>query len=209
MLLNLAEFMEHDEKPLPIDIRTLGALARQCHAYAKALHYKEMEFQTSPHTAIEELIVINNKLGQREAAVGILKHAQQKYGVELKETWYEQLNANDKALEAYERRRRENPADIQAVLGKMRCLNAMGEYEKVSRISAEMWAEQPGGARPEPEQQETRKARPRAQAPPPPARPRAAASARPRAQRDASTPVLVCPRAATRSAAPARVAGSQ
>ena len=28
-----------------------------------------------------------------------------RYGVELKETWYEQLNANDKALEAYERRR--------------------------------------------------------------------------------------------------------
>ena len=79
VLLNLAEFMEHDEKPLPIDIRTLGALARKCHAYAKALHYKEMEFQTSPHTAIEELIVINNKLGQREAAVGILKHAQLKY----------------------------------------------------------------------------------------------------------------------------------
>ena len=27
MLLNLAEFMEHDEKPMPIDHRTLAALA--------------------------------------------------------------------------------------------------------------------------------------------------------------------------------------
>ena len=44
-LLNLAEFMEHDEKPLPIDIRALGALAANCQAYAKALHYKELEFQ--------------------------------------------------------------------------------------------------------------------------------------------------------------------
>jgi FKBP12-rapamycin complex-associated protein len=43
-LLNLAEFMEQDEKPLPIDIKTLGAYAAKCHAYAKALHYKEMEF---------------------------------------------------------------------------------------------------------------------------------------------------------------------
>lgn len=34
-LLNLAEFMEHDEKPLPVDIRTLGALAEKCRAYAK------------------------------------------------------------------------------------------------------------------------------------------------------------------------------
>ncbi len=39
-LLNLAEFMEHDEKTLPLDSRTLGALAEKCHAFAKALHYK-------------------------------------------------------------------------------------------------------------------------------------------------------------------------
>ena len=45
LLLNLAEFMEHDDKALPIDIRTLGSLAEKCHAYAKALHYKELEFQ--------------------------------------------------------------------------------------------------------------------------------------------------------------------
>jgi len=31
-LLNLAEFMEHDDKQLP--------LAEKCHAFAKALHYK-------------------------------------------------------------------------------------------------------------------------------------------------------------------------
>lgn len=49
-LLNLAEFMEHDEKALPLDYRTLGALAEKCHAFAKALHYKEIEFQTSPQT---------------------------------------------------------------------------------------------------------------------------------------------------------------
>ena len=43
-ILNLAEFMEHYDKPLPIDIRTLGNHAENCHAYAKALHYKELEF---------------------------------------------------------------------------------------------------------------------------------------------------------------------
>jgi hypothetical protein len=35
-LLNLAEFMEHDDKRLPLDTRTLGALAEKCHAFAKA-----------------------------------------------------------------------------------------------------------------------------------------------------------------------------
>eukprot|EP00959_Pyramimonas_sp_CCMP1952_P078524 1641067-Pyramimonas_sp.AAC.1 len=43
--------MEHDEKPLPVDIRTLGALAEKCRAYAKALHYKETEFQQQPVSA--------------------------------------------------------------------------------------------------------------------------------------------------------------
>jgi FKBP12-rapamycin complex-associated protein len=40
MLLNLAEFMEHDVEALPIDIKILAELAQKCHAYAKALHYK-------------------------------------------------------------------------------------------------------------------------------------------------------------------------
>jgi FKBP12-rapamycin complex-associated protein len=107
-----AEFMEHDEKPLPIDIRLLGALADkvllsnkqlysctalvlafilkvvlvyfihllmvnatfQCHAFAKALHYKEMEFEGSlskkmdanPVAVVETLIHINNQLHQHE-----------------------------------------------------------------------------------------------------------------------------------------------
>ncbi len=35
-----------------------------------------MEFQTSPQTAIEALIHINNQLRQPEAAVGVLDYAQ-------------------------------------------------------------------------------------------------------------------------------------
>uniref|UniRef100_A0A8D2QGQ8 Serine/threonine-protein kinase TOR n=1 Tax=Zonotrichia albicollis TaxID=44394 RepID=A0A8D2QGQ8_ZONAL len=49
-LLNLAEFMEHSDKgPLPLrddnGIVLLGERAAKCRAYAKALHYKELEFQ--------------------------------------------------------------------------------------------------------------------------------------------------------------------
>ena len=129
ILLNLAEFMEHDNKPLPVDvshslqqyqkktgknrrritaplppciffpssfthapkIRTLGALAEKCHAYAKALRYKETEFRSSPATCIEALISINNQLQQPEAAIGILLYAQQNHSIELKESWYEKL----------------------------------------------------------------------------------------------------------------------
>ena len=67
--------------------RTLGALAEKCHAYAKALHYKELEFQESSHTAVEALISINNQLRQPDAAVGILNVAQKELHMELKESW--------------------------------------------------------------------------------------------------------------------------
>ncbi|KAF2294310.1 hypothetical protein GH714_009143 [Hevea brasiliensis] len=104
-----AEFMEHDEKPLPIDIRLLGALAEKCHAFAKALHYKEMEFvgaqskktDANPVAVVEALIHINNQLHQHEAAVGILTYAQQHLDVKLKESWYEKLQRWDDALKAY------------------------------------------------------------------------------------------------------------
>jgi phosphatidylinositol kinase/protein kinase (PI-3 family) len=67
--------------------RTLGALAEKCHAYAKALHYKELEFQSSPHTAVEALISINNQLRQPDAAVGVLNVAQKDLHMDLKESW--------------------------------------------------------------------------------------------------------------------------
>ena len=41
--------MEHDDKALPIDIRTLAQHVQPvATAFAKALHYKEIEFKHSP-----------------------------------------------------------------------------------------------------------------------------------------------------------------
>ncbi len=64
--------------------RTLGALAEKCHAFAKALHYKEVEFAQTPETAVEALISINNQLRQPETAIGILAVAQNDLHMELK-----------------------------------------------------------------------------------------------------------------------------
>ena len=139
-LLNLAEFMEHDENPLPIDIRTLGGVAKQCHAYAKLLHYTELEFITSPGTATEELITVNTKLGQQEAAVGSLKVAQDQHGVTVETRWYERLNRYDEALAAYQERRGSNPMDKDATIGIMRCLTAMGDWRRLSEMSREVWS---------------------------------------------------------------------
>ncbi|KAF8034900.1 hypothetical protein BT93_C1046 [Corymbia citriodora subsp. variegata] len=149
-LLNLAEFMEHDEKPLPIDIRLLGALAEKFRAFAKALHYKEMEFEgarskkmdANPVAVVEALIHINNQLHQHEAAVGILTYAQQNLDVQLKESWYEKLQRWDDALKAYTLKASQASSPhlvLDATLGRMRCLAALARWEELNNICKEYW----------------------------------------------------------------------
>ena len=96
--------MQHDEKPLPVDIRTLGMIAERCRAYAKALHYKETEFISNPAACVEAIIAINNQLQLPEAAMGVLVYAQAHLRLEIKEGWYEKLGQWDNALEAYRRK---------------------------------------------------------------------------------------------------------
>jgi FKBP12-rapamycin complex-associated protein len=139
-LLNLAEFMEHDDKALPIDIRTLGSYAAKCHAFAKALHYKELEFISEPNAdTIESLISINNQLQQPDAAIGILTNAQQHDDLELKETWYEKLQRWEDALQAYEKRSPEEQDTFAVTMGKMRCLHALGEWDHLSQLAQDKW----------------------------------------------------------------------
>ncbi|KAL4777755.1 armadillo-type protein [Aspergillus nidulans var. acristatus] len=140
ILLNLAEFMEHDDKALPIDIRTLGKYAAKCHAFAKALHYKELEFEQDQNSgAVEALITINNQLQQSDAAIGILRKAQAYRDVELKETWFEKLQRWEEALAAYKRREKIDPDSFGITMGKMRCLHALGEWKVLSDLAQEKW----------------------------------------------------------------------
>ncbi|KAK7995148.1 armadillo-type protein [Apiospora arundinis] len=146
LLLNLAEFMEHDDKALPIDIRILGREAARCHAYAKALHYKELEFlQDQSGPAVEALIDINNQLQQYDAAIGILRKAQlYKDGIRLRETWFEKLERWDEALDSYNKREANVPADqaipIDIVMGKMRCFHALGEWDALAGLAGNTWS---------------------------------------------------------------------
>ena len=143
-LLNLAEFMEHDGKPLQVDFRMLGALAEKCHAFAKALHYKEMEFDELPEACVEALISIYNQLNQPDAAIGVLVNAQQKLEVELKESWYEKLQQWDKAFEAYSKKRasaaKNSAAALEASLGCLRCLAALAEWEELLKLCRDIWS---------------------------------------------------------------------
>ena len=145
VLLNLCEFMEHDDKALPIDIRALGAYAAKNHAFAKALHYKELEFEEekTPST-VEALISINNQLQQTDAAVGILRNAQKYRDFDFKEGWYVKLERWDEALAAYEKREKQYPQDDQTAfeitMGKMKCLHALGEWDILADLADQKWS---------------------------------------------------------------------
>lgn len=145
-LLNASEFMERQERPLPIGIHVLGTQAGRFHAYAKALYYKELEFTAalrsgnSPSTTvIEALISINNQVQQPDAALGILVHANRSHGIVLKESWYEKLQRWDEALSAYEAKWQSDPDSYEAVFGILRCRHALGEWDELNNVAQEIW----------------------------------------------------------------------
>ncbi|KAG5650773.1 hypothetical protein H0H81_011098 [Sphagnurus paluster] len=140
-LLNLAEFMEHEEKPLPIEHRTLGEYAVKYMAYAKALHYKELQFfsESSP-AVIESLISINTRLQQHDAAWGTLLTAREHYDVTEHEEWYERLGRWQEALMAYERKAEIDPNDQDIQIGRMKCLHALGEWDHLAAQVEQTWA---------------------------------------------------------------------
>uniref|UniRef100_A0A0P4VNQ8 Serine/threonine-protein kinase TOR n=2 Tax=Scylla TaxID=6760 RepID=A0A0P4VNQ8_SCYOL len=142
-LLNLAEFMEHcDKGPLPLELQLLGEKAMECRAYAKALHYKEEEFHKGPTSEVlEHLISINNKLGQKEAAAGLLEYARKNNRTDMKvqERWHEKLHDWDQALQAYSTKLETQPDDLALVLGQMRCLEALGEWGELYSVACDRW----------------------------------------------------------------------
>lgn len=149
---------------MPLDPQLLGERAIHCRAYAKALHYKEDEFHKGPTSqVIESLISINNKLQQKEAAAGTivrveLDHLEYSYFIhdpfvgllnyvmnhkgdnfKVQERWYEKLNRWDTALKSYEEKLIENPNDVELSLGRMRCLEALGEWTQLNDVASQQW----------------------------------------------------------------------
>lgn len=144
ILINLVEFMEHDMNPLPIPVPIMGEYTQKCNAYAKALHYKEMEFiENEKPSTIESLISINNQLHQTDTSIGILKYAQQKYNLQLKETWYEKLQRWDDALQAYTERENSGEDTKEVMMGKLRSLFALGNWQQISYLAKEKFSTVP------------------------------------------------------------------
>ncbi|OQR67589.1 serine/threonine-protein kinase mTOR-like [Tropilaelaps mercedesae] len=141
-ILNLNEFIEHYETLLS-DLNLLARKAFETRAYAKALRYREQQFQkgkASEPEVLESLIMINNKLQQPEGAAGVLEYAKKLQGqLGVRGGWYEKLHDWNAALEAYRTARENDPEDPEPVLGQMRCLEVLAEWKQLHQLASEEW----------------------------------------------------------------------
>lgn len=148
-LLNLAEFMEMQDKRLPLDIQLLAKQAEIANMFAKCLHYRELEFNsqnTLPSSeCIEALIIVNNQLGLRDGAAGIVQCVGMRYPhITIKPFWLEKLNRWQDAKSSYLLQAQEwktsRPYDIpsqheswmESELGHLRCLHALGDFDELA-----------------------------------------------------------------------------
>lgn len=86
-ILNLAEVMGQQGESLPVDTDILVRVADRCRAFAKSLHYRELEWKTRPEACVEPLIALYDSLQQKDAAVGVLNYAQRYLRLSRNESW--------------------------------------------------------------------------------------------------------------------------
>ena len=109
-------------------------------ALAKALHYQEAEYLTNPNEeVIECLIGIYNQLQMREAAAGLVRSVQHHVEVDIQPLWYERLGQWDEALNTYASKIKKGSEETNALLGRMRCLHALGEWKDLAKVCELLW----------------------------------------------------------------------
>jgi FKBP12-rapamycin complex-associated protein len=113
------------------------------HAYAKSLHYKEMEFFVDASSSVvEDLISVNQKLQQADAAWGTLEYAQNNLQMTHDVLWYEKLGRWEDALDVWHERAADPDTtynDQELAVGKLQCLHALGEWETLSEFVQVRW----------------------------------------------------------------------
>lgn len=164
-LLKLAEFMEMQDQPLSIDTILLSDQAKSANMFAKCLYTREIEFSSKnfppSNECIDSLISVNNQLGLSDNAVGMLQHLKTNYpDIAIQPAWLEKLCRWNDAKKSYDEERLrlysksfdsqdgEMPPNtckknvipchkpwVTSMLGKMRCLYALGEYEQLEECA--------------------------------------------------------------------------
>ena len=144
-LLQLAEFMDMKDKRLPLDVILLARCAEKANMYAKALRYREIQFNSvnvePTGECIESLISVNNQLGSDDRAIGVLEHVITNFThISVEPLWLEKLKQWTSAKHLYAQTisdwREVHPDEppthhqkwLLAEMGYLRCIHALGEF---------------------------------------------------------------------------------
>lgn len=122
--------------------KAIGQYAMNRDAYPKALHYKELGYFSEAFPSaklIEDLVEINTNLQLHDAAYGLITVANERGDIKQHEGWLERLHRWKFALKEYEKRTRVDPHNPEVIMGSIRCLHALGEWEKLARCVASYW----------------------------------------------------------------------
>lgn len=65
----------------------------------------------------------------------------------VQERWFEKLHEWDKALEAYEAKQEQQPDEPAYLLGRLRCLEALGQWDELHRLAGDRWGLVPDNVR--------------------------------------------------------------
>jgi len=58
----------------------------------------------------------------------------------VKESWLAKLGNWSEALDLYTRRKKEDPHDVGALLGIMKCLDALGQWDEIMALCRHSWS---------------------------------------------------------------------
>jgi FKBP12-rapamycin complex-associated protein len=141
-ILNLSEFVEREENHIDfINFSELGNVADICQAHAKALYYKENDFRNNnDFNTLEQLISLYYELKLPEAAIGILKMAQQNNKIINEDDWYLKLHKWKEALEYYNNnlKSEKNINNTDMLNGKFKCLDGLCDWESLLNLAEEV-----------------------------------------------------------------------
>ncbi|MGH0147042.1 UNVERIFIED_CONTAM: hypothetical protein FKN15_060862 [Acipenser sinensis] len=126
---------------LSVCVYSINNKLQQPEAAAGVLEYAMKHFGELSSLLSVCVYSINNKLQQPEAAAGVLEYAMKHFGeLEIQATWYEKLHEWEDALVAYDKKIDMNKEDPELMLGRMRCLEALGEWGQLHQQCCEEWA---------------------------------------------------------------------
>jgi hypothetical protein len=92
---------------------------------------------------MEGLLSLYNRLGQPQAAEGLVKYFSMIDSIPLKDSWYEKLQRWEDALKAYSSQNNTSNNSNnkkESLLGQARCLYALGEWDSLYQITSNLWS---------------------------------------------------------------------